>query len=81
MVRDTLSKDKALKRISSQIPLHIKCQRANYVIDNTGERGFTEQQTYQLFYDMKRTSRLCGLYKWIIIIIVLLCVAAIIIYA
>ena len=49
-----------------------KCQMADYVIDNTGERDYTEQQTYHLFYDMKQTSRACGLHKWLLVLSIFL---------
>lgn len=68
MSRDGFSKEEAEIRISAQMPLEKKCRLADYVIDNTGERAFTEQQAYQLFYDMKRTSRACGLHKWLLVL-------------
>ena len=68
MTRDNLSKDEALKRVSAQIPLQEKCRRGNYIIDNSRETRFTEQQTFNLYYDMKRMSQACGLYKWLAII-------------
>lgn len=75
MTRDNLSKDEALKRISAQIPLREKCRRGNYIIDNSRETRFTEQQTYVLYYYMKRMSRACGLYKWLAIIVLILILA------
>lgn len=71
MERDILTEEEAKKRISAQMPLSVKCRRAQYVIDNSGEKGQAEQQALHLFYSMKRTSVLCGLYKWLFVIILL----------
>ena len=70
MERDNLSQDEALKRISAQMPLKEKCNRANFVIGNSGDIKFTEQQTYTLYHTMRRSSSYCGLYRWILIAVV-----------
>ena len=67
MKRDSLTKDEAMLRISAQMPLKEKCRRADYVIDNSSSVRFTEQQTFTLYHNIRRTSVFCGLYKWLIV--------------
>lgn len=56
MARDGLSEEQALKRIGAQIPLSSKCQWADVVIDNSGDRHTTRQQVEQLVQDMNKLS-------------------------
>lgn len=49
MDRDSFSRDQALARIRSQMPLSEKCRHADYVIDNTRSREDTEQQARKVF--------------------------------
>ncbi len=79
MERDSITKEDALKRISSQMPLSDKCKMSDFVIDNTTDRRFTEQQTYSLYHNMRRISFICGLYRWLTVITVL-CLCFIIIF-
>lgn len=44
MARDGLSREEALRRIRSQMPLAEKARLADYVIDNSGDRETTEAQ-------------------------------------
>jgi len=48
-VRDNYSREQALSRIASQLPLAEKRDQADYVIDNTGSREDTERQARELF--------------------------------
>lgn len=80
MSRDDLTEEEAMKRISSQMPLSVKCRRAQFVIDNTGERGQAEQQALHLFHNMKRMSLFRGLYKWICVALVLILVIFYVVY-
>jgi len=52
--RDRLTRDQALERIRSQMPLTEKKRRADHVIDNTGTREQTERQARELFAVLKR---------------------------
>ena len=49
MERDRFSREQAMARIRSQMPLSEKRLRADYVIDNCGNREDTEQQAKQVF--------------------------------
>jgi dephospho-CoA kinase len=49
MERDLFTREQALSRIRSQIPLAEKKNFADYVIDNTGTREQTEQQAREVF--------------------------------
>ncbi|OGW37583.1 MAG: dephospho-CoA kinase [Nitrospirae bacterium GWD2_57_9] len=49
MDRDGFSREQALARIESQMPLQEKKAEADYVIDNTGNREETERQARQIF--------------------------------
>ena len=69
--RDCLTSEDAMKRISAQMPLAEKCRRSDYVIDNTTDKRFTEQQVFVLYHDLRRLSKFCGLYKWLTIIAVM----------
>ncbi len=44
MARDGLSRDEALRRVGSQMPIGEKVRLADYVIDNGGDRAATEAQ-------------------------------------
>jgi dephospho-CoA kinase len=51
MKRNELSKEEALQRISSQIPVKEKAQRANEVIDNNGTKEETFMQLKEVLTD------------------------------
>lgn len=70
MQRDTLSREEALQRINAQMPLADKCRRADFVIDNSKEIRFTQQQVFTLYHTMKRLSAWCGLYRWLITVMI-----------
>jgi len=56
MARDQLSREQAMARIASQMPLSEKCSHASYVIDNTGTREATEQQAREVFLKLKQDA-------------------------
>jgi dephospho-CoA kinase len=47
--RDGLSREAALRRIGSQMPLSEKAKLAHYVIDNSGDHAATEAQVRQVY--------------------------------
>jgi len=49
MARDGISRDEALMRIRSQMPVADKAKLAHYVIDNTGDRAATEAQARAVY--------------------------------
>jgi dephospho-CoA kinase len=49
MERDGMSRDEALARIRSQMPLSEKARLADYVIDNSGDRAATEKQVKRVY--------------------------------
>lgn len=54
--RDRLSREQALVRIRSQMPLSEKRKQADYVIENTGTREETEQQAREIFQKLKQEA-------------------------
>ena len=56
MERDRFTLEQALARISSQMPLDEKRTYADYVIDNTGTREASEQQTREVFEKLKQEA-------------------------
>ena len=52
MARDSLSKQEAINRINSQIPIEEKRKKAEYVIDNSGSLENTRQQFDVLFKEL-----------------------------
>jgi len=56
MERDRFTLEQALARISSQMPLDEKRNYADYVIDNTGNRESSEQQTREVFEKLRQES-------------------------
>lgn len=69
--RDGFSEEEAQERITSQLSLSEKIRRANYVIDNSQELRFTQQQSFALYHKMRRMSVYCGLFKWLMVLAVL----------
>ena len=53
MKRDNISKDDALARIRSQMPIEEKKERATIVIDNSGTKEKTRKQTLEVFKHLK----------------------------
>jgi len=53
MERDRFTLEQAMARISSQMPLDEKRKYADFVIENTGTRDATEQQTREVFTKLK----------------------------
>jgi len=56
MARDKFSREEALARIDSQMPLSEKRSHASYVIDNTDTREAAEQQARQVFLQLKQDA-------------------------
>jgi dephospho-CoA kinase len=56
-LRDHLSREQALSRIASQMPLSEKRGHADHVIDNTGTRADTERQARELFKQLKEETK------------------------
>jgi dephospho-CoA kinase len=56
MERDRFTLEQALARISSQMPLDEKRTYADYVIDNTGTREVSEQQTREIFEKLRQEA-------------------------
>jgi dephospho-CoA kinase len=54
--RNRFSREQALARIWSQIPLSEKRKQADYVIENTGTREETEQQARDIFHKLKQEA-------------------------
>ncbi|HET6365382.1 MAG TPA: dephospho-CoA kinase [Nitrospirota bacterium] len=54
--RDRFSREQALVRIRSQMPLSEKRKHADYVIENTGTREETEQQAREIFQKLKQEA-------------------------
>jgi dephospho-CoA kinase len=54
--RDRLSREQALVRIRSQMPLSEKRRQADYVIENTGTREDTEQQAREIFQKLRQEA-------------------------
>lgn len=54
--RDRFSREQALVRIRSQMPLSEKRKQADYVIENTGTREETEQQARVIFQKLKQEA-------------------------
>jgi dephospho-CoA kinase len=56
MARDGFSREEALLRIASQLPLSEKRMLADHVIDNSGTRANTEQQARELLGQLKNEA-------------------------
>jgi dephospho-CoA kinase len=54
--RNRFSRDQALARIRSQMPLSEKRKHADYVIENTGTREETERQARAVFQTLKQEA-------------------------
>jgi dephospho-CoA kinase len=55
-LRDHFTREQALARITSQMPLAEKRAHADYVIDNTGDREDTEVQARAVFQKLKQEA-------------------------
>ncbi len=56
MERDHLSRDQVLARLRRQMPLHEKVKFADYVIDTSGEKQRTVEQTRVVYESLRRLS-------------------------
>lgn len=56
MERDRFTREQALVRIQSQMPLSEKRDHADYVIENTGQRESTEEQARQVFSRLRKEA-------------------------
>lgn len=54
--RDTLSEEEALKRIGAQMPLEEKCRKADFVLDNSGDKELLKRLTLELYADLNKLS-------------------------
>jgi len=54
--RDRFSREQALARMRSQMPLGEKRKQADFVIENTGTREETEQQAREVFQKLKQEA-------------------------
>ena len=59
--RDRFSREQALTRVRSQMPLCEKRKHADYVIENTGTREETERQAREVFQKLKQEAE--GAYR------------------
>ena len=60
-MRNKFTREHALARIRSQMPLAEKRGLADYVIDNTGSREHAEAQAKEIFQKLKKESdQICG---------------------
>ncbi|HTG01676.1 MAG TPA: dephospho-CoA kinase [Nitrospirota bacterium] len=57
IARDCMTEEQARARIAAQMPLREKRSYADYVIDNTGTREYTEEQVRKLYPRLERESR------------------------
>ncbi len=57
MARDGFSREQAMARIRSQMPLSEKRLHADYVIDNTGTREDTERRAREIFAECKKEAQ------------------------
>ncbi|MCK9417793.1 MAG: dephospho-CoA kinase [Nitrospirae bacterium] len=55
-LRDKFTREQALARITSQMPLAEKRAHADYVIDNTGNREAAEAQAREVFLKLKQDA-------------------------
>jgi dephospho-CoA kinase len=56
MVRDQLSREEVLDRLSRQMPLEEKAKYADFVIDTSGSKENTLQQTRSVYESLKRLT-------------------------
>jgi dephospho-CoA kinase len=55
-LRDKFTREQALARITSQMPLSEKRVHADYIIDNVGDRKDTEVQAREVFQKLKQDA-------------------------
>ena len=73
MNRNTLSEEEAKQRISSQMPLELKIEMADFVIENSGSLADTRRQTEDIIrllrsYKRHRRNRIIlGLFGLLVI--------------
>jgi dephospho-CoA kinase len=56
MKRDGSTRAQALARLASQMPLEEKLKYADYVVDTSGPKEETLQQTEEVFYELRRLT-------------------------
>jgi dephospho-CoA kinase len=56
MLRDTCTREDALARVRSQVPIDEKRELADWVIDNSGSLMETERQVRELYHDLASGS-------------------------
>lgn len=57
MSRNNLTEEEALNRIHAQRPLDEKCQKADYVIENTKDLAFVRKQLQNILNDWEHTDK------------------------
>jgi dephospho-CoA kinase len=56
MARDGISREEAIARIDTQLPLEEKVSYANYVINNGGSVEETEEQVVRFYKTVRETE-------------------------
>lgn len=56
--RDCLSRDKAEKRLNSQMPLKDKLPHANYIIDASRDLSYTKSQVEEIYKELLEIARM-----------------------
>lgn len=54
--RDGLTREDAIKRIQSQMPIDEKVKMADYIIDNNKNMEYTKKQVFQLWEELKKET-------------------------
>jgi dephospho-CoA kinase len=57
MDRNKLSEADAKKRIKAQMPLETKCEKSNFVIENSSNEKDTEEQTLKIIQLLQESNR------------------------
>ena len=77
MKRDMISEAAALQKMHAQLPLSVKCRKADIIIDNSKSQDVARSQAERLFEDMQLISAGRGNMRWICLgaCVLLVCVA------
>jgi len=54
--RDSLTREAAFQRVRAQMPLADKCQKADYVLDNSGDKETLKRQTTDLCIELEKIT-------------------------
>lgn len=66
MARDNSSREAALARVNSQMPISSKVERADIVIDNNGPREALKGQVRNLVEQLESKTRWTWILDWLI---------------